>query len=85
MILGPVCSEGKNIITQVGQLIKQLLCENFILPELYPVNLKQIQLDLCTDYKLGPCRVPGYPDTRPMNRVPGSVLPVLLPESEILL
>ena len=26
-------------------------------------------------------RVPG---TRPMNRVPGSVLPVLLPESEIL-
>ena len=26
----------------------------------------------------------GYPGTRPMNRVPGSVLPVLLPESEIL-
>ena len=33
---------------------------------------------------LGPCRVPGYPGTRPINRVPGSVLPVLLPESEIL-
>ena len=37
-----------------------------------------------TYYTLGPCRVPGYPGTRPMNRVPGSVLPVLLPESEIL-
>ena len=33
----------------------------------------------------GLCRVPGYPGTRAMNRVPGSVLPVLLPESEILL
>ena len=39
---------------------------------------------LVTQFQVGPCRVPRYPSTRPINRVPGSVLPVLLPESEIL-
>ena len=55
-----------------------LECESGVVPLSYRAPHRG------THNGLGPCRVPGYPGTRPMNRVPGSVLPVILPETEIL-